>query len=268
MALTHCTLSGADNKTSIEKMFALAAKYPLVEYGILWSAKRAGTPRYPDAEWIRELTRTNREVCEDNRIRLAMHLCGSSVDDFLFGYDGFNWGHTFRRIPVDFRRIQFNINGREWVQNHGEDAPDALSRLYKCINKLYTKTHSGPHPIIQFNTNNLDLYYLLGHVRELQLLIDASGGQGMAPTRWQRKIPRVTCGYAGGLGPHNIQQQFPLIEHACKLPSGFTSAFWIDMESGIRTNDQFDFAKAEEVLKYVTGRAEGMLSEQRYEQVN
>jgi hypothetical protein len=48
------------------------------------------------------------------------------------------------------------------------------------------------------------------------------------------------------LGPDNIAEQLRLIEKAAHAHGSFD--YWADMESGIRTGNQFDLGKAEAVL--------------------
>ena len=75
------------------------------------------------------------------------------------------------------------------------------------------------------------------------MLLDASGGRGIDtpidvfPT--SRKI-----GYAGGLNPENIADKLSFLMENVKI-----GRFWIDMESGVRTNDWFDLDKVVRVLE-------------------
>lgn len=59
-------------------------------------------------------------------------------------------------------------------------------------------------------------------------------------TAWPSPFPNRTCGYAGGLGPDNLETELPrIIGAARKHP------FWIDMESSLRgLDDCFDLGKA------------------------
>ena len=52
------------------------------------------------------------------------------------------------------------------------------------------------------------------------------------------------CGYAGGLNPDTIGDALAAI--AARVPDG--QPYWIDMESGVRTDDRFDLDKCERVL--------------------
>ena len=59
-------------------------------------------------------------------------------------------------------------------------------------------------------------------------------------TEWQ--YPETNpFGYAGGISPENVVETVKSITEICETD------FWIDMETGIRTNDKFDITKCEEV---------------------
>lgn len=47
--LTKVTVTGADDSTNIDEMFAIRDKFPFVEFGILLSERHshAGTARFP-----------------------------------------------------------------------------------------------------------------------------------------------------------------------------------------------------------------------------
>ena len=81
----------------------------------------------------------------------------------------------------------------------------------------------------------------------LEYLFDASGGRGEeAFGRWPE--PRDSTkrwGYAGGIGPGTIQ-------HALAFAALHAEALlWLDMESGVRTEEVFDLDKVEQVCRDV-----------------
>jgi phosphoribosylanthranilate isomerase len=50
-------------------------------------------------------------------------------------------------------------------------------------------------------------------------------------------------GFAGGIGPDNVKRVIREISAKVDAP------FWIDMESGVRTDDRFDLNKVRRVLE-------------------
>jgi hypothetical protein len=63
---------------------------------------------------------------------------------------------------------------------------------------------------------------------------------------WPKPLEDVLCGYAGGLGPDNIEAQLELISKAVG-----NREIWVDMETHVRSNDdqRFDLDKVEKVLE-------------------
>ncbi|MBR0879526.1 hypothetical protein [Bradyrhizobium liaoningense] len=53
-------------------------------------------------------------------------------------------------------------------------------------------------------------------------------------------------GYAGGISPENIHGVMSVLEQT-------TGRYWIDMESGVRTDDRFDIEKCRAVCEAVFG---------------
>jgi phosphoribosylanthranilate isomerase len=74
------------------------------------------------------------------------------------------------------------------------------------------------------------------------LLVDQSGGRGIKPEQWVRPNTSKPVGFAGGLGPNNLDAEMR------KMPLRPRS--WVDMESGLRNEqDWFDVTKAEACIK-------------------
>ena len=92
------TLTGCDRPDAIDALHRLATDYPgRVEYGILISAEKAGSPRFPALSTVEELRRAG--------LRLSAHLCGSLAEAVFAG----------RAVDFDlsgFTRVQVNLVGR------------------------------------------------------------------------------------------------------------------------------------------------------------
>ena len=81
---------------------------------------------------------------------------------------------------------------------------------------------------------------------DLHILYDPSGGRGVPVAEWP--LPAAAqfgfpLGYAGGIHPGNVLSVLKALSD--REPS------WIDMETGVRTNDAFDLAKVRSVLEQV-----------------
>ena len=81
-------------------------------------------------------------------------------------------------------------------------------------------------------------------------LFDASGGRGIEPFRWPVSPVSIRFGFAGGIGPDNLVEVLRDIGPR-------EAPFWIDMESGVRTDDRFDLAKVRAVLEAAKPFVEG-----------
>ena len=79
--LTHVTLTGMDDHTDLAALAALSARYPLVEWGFLYSPKRQGQGgRYPSVETLRHAFRGL-----PLNVSVALHVCGAGVPNLLSG---------------------------------------------------------------------------------------------------------------------------------------------------------------------------------------
>lgn len=70
-------------------------------------------------------------------------------------------------------------------------------------------------------------------------LYDCSGGRGQAPPAWPVEPGARLVGYAGGFCPENVA--------AFAATRG--GRYWMDMESGVRTDDWLDLDKCEAVCR-------------------
>ena len=79
--------------------------------------------------------------------------------------------------------------------------------------------------------------------REFDWLLDRSGGRGVLETVFPKpRRPDQLVGYAGGINPDNVSSVLSAI-HAHN--------FWIDMETGVRTDDWLDLDKCEAVCRAI-----------------
>lgn len=152
-------------------------------------------------------------------IRMAAHLCGAHSRAIMAGED--------IKAPADFgfyQRIQVN---------HGAPDPKRIGEF---------RLGWGPRCIAQ----SRDLSFPKD--TSLDWLFDTSGGRGAEPALWAHyPHPPRLVGYAGGIGPHNVLSVIDAIDAA--------GPYWIDMESGVRTEDRFDIDLCRKVCAQVYGAA-------------
>ena len=217
MKLWRITFTGADNNTDFKRMEELSEEYPKIEWGILFSKSKSGVERYPDEDSIRK-------ICNLKAQRSA-HLCGAWVKDVIKGEFTFEKSEFFRY----FERIQLNF---------------AKSALKKFIDVDMSFLGLNRRIILGGNFSKIPINFRENpNVRGKAILFDASGGHGKSPKSWSDAFDGFSCGYAGGLNPDNLEENLFALEKVGNRH------IWIDMESGVRTDGQFDLDKVEKCLQ-------------------
>ena len=237
------TITGADDKVNPEDLVVLSKLYPFVEWGFLRSYTRTGSPRYPTFDWMERF-----EKVQDDSTCTSLHLCGSFAKSFIRGecidvWKESRFANWSRNSVFNFQRVQLNGFSDEWWP---------MPRIIPA--------HRGIEFILQVQN-----WEALDRAKELyknhpntSILWDLSGGNG-EPIDLV-KSPLASCplisskqriGYAGGINPDNV---FKIVEYMHYITKGlsFDVDTWIDMESGVRTDDVFDLKKVEQVLKIVS----------------
>lgn len=224
--LKFCTLTGADDRTHIPTMLDISRRYPFVEWGILFYPSRFGTDRNPSPGWVSKfLDAVERQ---GSHINTSIHICNDGVPSFLNG-DG-----VILDIARRFGRVQLNYN-------FSRINDDAFIRT--GVNRV------NPQKVItQYFPPNEHLWNgPLNGAPNHQVLFDKSRGKGILPDSYHAPLYSVICGYAGGLGIHNLEEELPKIARAA-----MSYDYWIDMESSLRASaDGFKLDGCERVLRYV-----------------
>lgn len=221
MQIKYCSITGADDAVQISDLSALATEFPFLETAILLLPARAGSARFPRLEWIEEFGATY------NGKNAAMHLCD---DGFLGFVDG---RQDIRDVMKGFQRIQLNLKFGDVEGKY--DPTELAARVREAPQWQF---------ILQYTDDKNDLLPLFTDIPNHAVLFDESAGRGISPDRWSAPLPGHFCGYAGGMNPDNVATHLGLIQKAAE---GHLT--WIDMESGIRTDDQFDLTKVRRVLE-------------------
>lgn len=235
MEINRVTITGADDKTEIDSLVRLSAQYEFVEWGILFSRSKSGSPRYPAGQW------TERIMNRAGDLAISAHLCGAYAKAIMEKQDF----ELFERLSA-FKRFQINFNF----------SFSAMHNLEAVI--AWAQAHPETSIIFQYNRSNKPALYRLmvqSSPENIHLLYDSSGGRGKALTDIQNPFPRYT-GYSGGFGPENIISVCKAIEDNLGGED-----VWIDMESRVRTDDNLDMEKVEKVLErtslYISKNAQG-----------
>lgn len=231
----NITFTGIDNKTNIEELKSIQQAYPRVEFGLLVALSRQGNePRYPDLQILKDLKGAG--------LNLSCHVCSTmarnlvrtgdttELDAFLGKGRGLGLG-LFQRIQINISNMDFEL--KQIPSNREFIVPES-------IREVIIQHH--PERPLSWTSSNAGI--------PISVLFDPSGGMGLG---WQKNdIPyyakNLRCGFAGGINASNVvewirtlQKEFPRED------------FWLDMESGVRTDDVFDTGKVREVLDIVSG---------------
>jgi hypothetical protein len=192
-----------------------------IEWGVLIDPARQRNPLFPREETRDAMVRAG--------FRLSAHVCGELARSIV---DGLN-------PPLaigGFSRLQIN---------HGR----AGSNMQEILNSIDYGARIGVRPALQCQG-------AFPSIMGVDWLYDISFGTGVQGTDWP---PLTTaqpfCGYSGGLGAENVQSRLQRVAVSPGIP------YWIDMESGVRTNGRFDVAKCQAVCEAVFGKVPAEIGE-------
>ena len=226
--LETITISGIDD-TAEPADLAEVSRHFDVEWGILlgprdWMGRK---PRFPSIDWLERLVRW---ASGSVSMKLSGHLCGPPAAWLVAGM--YSPIRDYRFLWKHLGRAQVNTARRQTGRLHPLAAGEMIA-----LGQEWIFQQDG------VNDRLLDEALALGV--KARGLNDLSGGRGKTPAGWPRADDART-GYAGGLGLVNIRHQLPLIADAAG-----NRPFWIDMESGVRTNNKFDLSKVLDILSLV-----------------
>lgn len=234
MKIKYVTFTGADDSIQPNDLISISKDYPFVEWGILFSKNQGN--RYPSEDWIYNLVcQKAHAIQKDNDLtfNLSGHLCGAYAKELLKGRLTLN----DQQYPLTeaFGRFQINM---------GQEAIEILNKE-KIIEQM---NRTNAQFILQLHNGSQPVWEELNHLPNCSTLYDQSGGRGILQNSWQSPKHHLT-GYAGGLGPDNLEDELFKIGNVIG-----DKEIWIDMESKVRTDDQFDLSKCIQCLQIVSKR--------------
>ena len=207
--------TGIDRPDLLPDLRRLSERYP-IEWGVLVDPDQEDKLLFPDA-------RTRGALLAARDLRWAAHVCGAAA----------------RAIVADPLTAPLPPAGVQRVQvNHGFQGSDAAQI---AAARDYGR-RLGVRTVLQCQG---DFPAEAG----VDWLFDVSFGTGVRPDRWPAPPTAVDPfgGYSGGIGPDTVGEILARIA----APPG--ALYWIDMESGVRTDGAFDLAKCEAVCRAVYG---------------
>lgn len=234
------TFTGADDSTNIQELMEIRSPRLEVEWGILYNPHYDDVPmrRFPTMDWIDRLVAAwNQESRIVDRLSLrvqaCLHVCGNEVRNLLYGES---------TLLPDWRFGRYQLNTSKMTRG------EVLASPARITDGTFD---SAAEIILGGDFNSLDAVQF--SERGFNTLFDASGGRGSTRRSYwpdgsggPSRGLRPGCGYAGGINPDNVAEILGDISQATSH-----HPCWIDMESGVRTNDQLDLGKCREVVRKV-----------------
>ncbi len=213
--LRQITFSGIDPWTDPKTLFELHRQYPFIEFAYLLTTNAKAGNRYPRPVMLKEY--------ENLSLPLSLHICGKLSYELVKSGD---WQPTYN-LMGDF----MNLFGRMQL--------NIIKTVHFCRSLSFPKDKLV---IIQLHDGTRDFFECYRDNPQVQGFQDGSGGRGIVCRNW---MPPETdfFGYAGGIRPENVVEAVRTINEIC------AGDYWIDMESGIRTEDRFDIKKCRQVCE-------------------
>jgi hypothetical protein len=241
--MTILSFTGIDDSTDVDRLIREISKYRNsggcieLDFGVLFFPEKQGMPRNPGYFKRLEVVR---------QFYSTAHLCGKSIFNSILETDHHSTSIILEELKT-FPCIQLNINARSRVFDTN-DVHSIYDRV--CYDRYESKTvlqlHSKSEKDIFSYLDKSEKKYGPGDVHNrIQILLDESRGKGITRNDW--KVPERLKDYririAGGINADNISDTYKRFTDANQR-----SPYVIDMESSIRTDDQFDIDKVMQVI--------------------
>ena len=232
------TFTGVDSHTPMQALADLAERYPRVEFGVLVGSHTGEVEGgiFPPMRVVESL----RDMGERMTYNTSIHLCGSYARQVMRPEGP---SDEIYQMCDGFGRVQVNLHGDAFDLSRIDVASPAVRRFADMVTcqSVILQHRDGWERIP------------VTHKR-VEYLFDRSEGRGLESfDQWpepSRDLFRM--GYAGGIGPHNIDKAIGFAE---RHPE---SRIWLDMEGRIRTSDYWlDLAAVRQVCRRVWGGDEG-----------
>ena len=225
-AVELVTFTGIDATTNPADIERLHRRYPATEFGVLIGGRNTNRHQSPATaeRW--------RDFSQETGVPFALHLC-SACSRYVNTAEPAEAAAAVVELCGGFGRVQVNDTRYDYDRVAAfADAAAVGSVILQHRGPFWTAMPLD-HPKVEY-------------------LFDQSGGRGRVGfDEWPAPADSGTrVGYAGGITPDNITT-------AVAAVAAFAPArVWLDMETGVRTDDRFDLDKVEAVCLAVFGPAD------------
>lgn len=216
---------GVDTQTNLDEIMAWRSHIPC-EFSVLFSdSKSVGSyTRYPSYKFCKDFL----DMDPTQRIH-SLHLCGSVIDRYLKQED------DIMELCHNAMRIQLNLNIAKY-SDYEKLSDDILAVTTKYTHRIILQQNKTKAKFMEC--------FLSKPGPKVSLLQDSSGGFGREITQVNPPHEHHVSGYAGGIKPENVVRIVDLIEK--NNPNN--RPYYIDMESGVRTDNIFSLEKCRQVI--------------------
>lgn len=228
------TFSGVDDNVNVADLELFSKRFSTIEWGVLYCPEKEGTARHPSAVW-----RTS--FIDHGFASSCLHLCGEQV--FRNVLDSRRRESVLRHAKR-YRRVQADINFKRRAFTD-DQVLGVYLLLLENDTTLVVRYDAESHNVI------VRLFDRIGrlHSDKVHVLFDMPPSHGRKPLPWPSPLIYDTLyGYAGNIGPGSVAQQLERIHEA--FGEDFSN-YWLDVESGVRTGNQFDHYKVTAVMNAV-----------------
>jgi len=255
MNIVKVSMVGANENLSVRDVVDFLRAYPMAEIGVGVSQGKGarGTPRY---DYVMSLLHEyNAKYISGKTGTIALHINGNGKD----GEKG--WPAMVARgvVPCDLARmmyfpgmsVQLNHFGYNFVPEKASDLAGHID-LWYCIapRSRLILSHCAK------TADYIDAFRRAVSMRsngllKWDILYDASFGGGKVAAQYAPPLyPGIRQGYAGGLGPDNIEGELEKIR-AAQIDQN--AEIWIDAEGKLQNRDKktLDLSKAELFYKKI-----------------
>lgn len=236
MILKNVTITGADDNSDPSVLCDISEQFPFVEWGILWYPEKMGKSRYPSREWIQKFIEE-----KSFTVNSSLHICGKDAIDFGYKYprsEAWSYIPAFGRVQLNFPWFIADLDRTMFLLNKRPDFD-----LRHMIFQYHLMDREGT-VIIQANEKNRILNSCLEAYPYVEFLFDQSRGNGITISEYPEPIFSKCNGYAGGISPDNVLA----ILYDLKKIIPEDGKIWIDMETGVRVDDDLDISKVMDIL--------------------
>jgi phosphoribosylanthranilate isomerase len=227
--LSLVSFVGVDEKTDFAELERISNAYAgLVEWSVLFSdSKSVGNyARYPSYNFCKDFLEKSAST---TRVHSSLHLCGSVIERYL------EKEKDVMELCEKAQRIQLNLNIKDYP-----DHQKLTDRLWSVLKQF------GHSIILQQNKTKAKFMevFFKENIFSISILHDGSGGFGREIEEVVAPDETYFTGYAGGIKPENVVKIVDLIESN----NTNNKRYYIDMESGVRTDNVFSLEKCQRVM--------------------